>query len=134
MKDLTYFAIFEPASDGGYSIYFPDLPGCTSWGDTFADGVNQATEAAHIHVYGLEGDGDLVPQPSLDLSKNETKGNIVVPITIHPELFRRKKDNERVKTNTTIPLWLKRMAEKEHVNYSRLLESALMDYLKISVP
>ena len=46
-------------------------------------------------------------------------------------LFRMKKDNERVKTNITLPAWLKRIAEEQKVNYSRLLETALMDYLQI---
>ena len=40
-------------------------------------------------------------------------------------------DNRRVKTNVTIPAWLKEIAEKEDVNYSRLLEIALVDYLGI---
>ena len=42
-----------------------------------------------------------------------------------------KRDNERVKTNITLPAWLKRIAEEQKVNYSRLLETALIDYLQI---
>ena len=38
-------------------------------------------------------------------------------------------DNKRVKTNITLPAWLKRIAEEHCVNYSRILETALMDYL-----
>ncbi len=30
MRNLTYLAVFEPSTDGSYSIYFPDLPGCIS--------------------------------------------------------------------------------------------------------
>ena len=54
-----------------------------------------------------------------------------MPITIHPDIYRLKRDNERVKTNTTLPAWLKRIAEEKKVNYSRLLESALLEYLQI---
>ena len=35
MRKLTYLAIFEPTEDGAYSVYFPDLPGCISWGREF---------------------------------------------------------------------------------------------------
>jgi len=42
-----------------------------------------------------------------------------------------KKDNERIKTNITLPAWLKRIAEEHKINYSRLLEAALIDYLQI---
>ena len=54
-------------------------------------------------------------------------------ITIHPDLVRMKKDNERIKTNITLPAWLKRIAEEQKVNYSRLLETALIDYLQIPI-
>lgn len=56
---------------------------------------------------------------------------LVMPVTVHPDLYRMKRDNERVKTNITLPAWLKRMAEEKKVNYSRLLESALLEYLQL---
>ena len=37
-------------------------------------------------------------------------------------------DNKRVKTNVTLPAWLKEVAEKENVNYSKILEAALVDF------
>lgn len=42
---LTYPAIFYPSEDGGYTISVPDLPGCTSEGDTLAEAVEIATDA-----------------------------------------------------------------------------------------
>ena len=82
-------------------------------------------------MYGMERDGDEIPTPSLNLPKEKTDGNVVMPITIHPDLYRAKRDNERIKTNITLPAWLKRIAEEQKVNYSRLLESALIDYLHL---
>ena len=54
----------------------------------------------------------------MNFSKEDTGGNVVMPITIHPDLFRMKKDNERIKPNITLPAWLKRVAEEQKVNYS----------------
>ena len=54
-----------------------------------------------------------------------------MPVTIHPDLYRARRDNERVRTNITIPAWLKKEAEANNVNYSRILETALLEYLKI---
>ena len=90
-----------------------------------------AAEAASLHVYSMECDNEEIPTPSVNLPKEDTEGNVIMPITIHPDLFRMKKDNERIKTNITLPAWLKRIAEEQKVNYSRLLETALMDYLQI---
>ena len=72
-----------------------------------------------------------IPAPSVNLPKEDTEGNVIMPVTIHPDLFRIKKDNERIKTNITLPAWLKRIAEEQKVNYSRLMETALIDYLQI---
>lgn len=131
MLNLTYLAVMEPGTDGSYSVSFPDLPGCFSYGANLEEASRMAAEAASLHVYGLEEDNEKIPEPSLSLSKEETEGNVVVPVTIHPELYRLKRDNERIKTNITLPAWLKRIAEENHVNYSRLLEAALLDYLKL---
>ena len=133
MLSMTYLAVLEPGEDGSYGISFPDLPGCFSYGENLAHAGQMAAEAASLHVYGLEQDGDEIPTPSLSLSlpKGDIECMVVMPITIHPDLYRAKRDNERIKTNITLPAWLKRIAEEQKVNYSRLLETALIDYLQI---
>lgn len=131
MLNLTYLAILEPGEDGSYGISFPDLPGCYSFCDSLAEAGQMAAEAAELHVYGMENDGDPIPEPSTSLPPEETAGMVVMPVTIHPDMYRLKRDNERVKTNITLPVWLKKMAEEKKVNYSRLLETALLDYLQI---
>jgi len=45
---------------------------------------------------------------------------------------RNELDNRAVKTNLTIPAWLKEIAEAQGVNYSKIFQSALMDYLGIN--
>ncbi len=133
MQSLTYLAVFEPTTDGAYSIYFPDLPGCISFGNNLEEASRMAAEAASLHVYSMECDNEEIPTPSVNLSKGDTEGNVIMPVTIHPDLFRMKKDNERIKTNITLPAWLKKIAEEQKVNYSRLLETALIDYLQIPI-
>ena len=75
-----------------------------------------AWRAASLHVYNMECDHEDIPAPSVNLAKEDTEGNVIMLITIHPDLFRMKKDNERVKTNITLPAWLKRIAE-EHCSF-----------------
>ena len=104
---------------------------CFSFADNLAEAEQMAAEAAELHIYGMERDGEAIPEPSTSLSKDITKDMLVMPVTVHPDLYRMKRDNERVKTNITLPAWLKRMAEEKKVNYSRLLESALLEYLQL---
>lgn len=63
MRKVTYLAVFEP-SGTGYGVYFPDLLGCTSYGDTFETAQKEAADALALHIYGLEKAGDEIPTPS----------------------------------------------------------------------
>ncbi|MEY8542938.1 type II toxin-antitoxin system HicB family antitoxin [Dubosiella newyorkensis] len=129
MKKVTYLAILEPASTG-YSVYFPDFPGCISFGETIDKANAMAQEALSLHYYGMEKDGDTIPSPTQTLDPEATKGNLVCPITIYPELYSEERRNRRVKTNTTIPAWLKEKAEAQGINFSRILETALLERLE----
>ena len=132
MRKLTYLAVLEPSSNGGFGVHFPDLPGCISYGRNIEEAQINASEAAGLHIYGLESDNEPLPTPSKNLSTDMTIGCIITPVSIYPDIVRSEMDNRRVKTNTTIPNWLKKIAEENHVNYSHLLETALMDYLGLS--
>ena len=133
MKKVSYPAVFEP-SGNGYSVYFPDLPGCISYGDSYEEAQKEATDALGLHLYGMEKDGDEIPIPSKNptIDEDTTSGYLVSLVTVFPDLVKNEIDNRRIKTNVTLPTWLKDAAEQEGVNYSRLLESALMDYLHIA--
>lgn len=47
MRKLTYPAVLEPAGGGAYSVYFPDLPGCISYGKDFETALS---ELSLIHI------------------------------------------------------------------------------------
>lgn len=132
MRKLTYLAVFEPTKIG-YGVYFPDLPGCTSYGETFEAAQKEAADALSLHIYSMEKDGEELPEasgvPTVD--PETAPGYIVAQITTFPDLIRRELDNKRTPTNVSLPVWLKEAAEQSKVNYSKLLESALIDYLGI---
>ncbi len=43
-KVLSYFAVFDPAEEGGYDVSFPDFPGCVTFGKNFEDARENAEE------------------------------------------------------------------------------------------
>ena len=61
MRKATYFAVFEPAADGAYSVYFPDVPGCISCGDNLEHAHKMAEKALGLHLYALEKHGEALP-------------------------------------------------------------------------
>lgn len=57
----AYVALLEPDADGGCSVYFPDLPGCTSHGADVKGAMHEAMDALTLHLDGMEADGDAFP-------------------------------------------------------------------------
>ena len=53
MAKYIYPAIFTPEKDGGYSINFPDLEGCYTYGDDLADGMEMAKDDAYEYIRGI---------------------------------------------------------------------------------
>jgi len=64
MARYIYPAIFDPNELGGYTITFPDLPGCVTQGDTIDNALHMAAEAMALHLYGMEWYSEEVPVPS----------------------------------------------------------------------
>lgn len=83
MKKLTYLAVFEPSSDG-YGVYFPDFPGCVGFGATFEEAHRSAQDALRLDIYGMEKDGDYIPEPSasLILEEGTDPAAFISPVTI----------------------------------------------------
>jgi predicted RNase H-like HicB family nuclease len=57
-----YLVIYEQAEDGGWGVYVPDLPGCTSHGDTREEAERNIPEAIQLYLAQLERHGLPVPQ------------------------------------------------------------------------
>lgn len=111
MRKLVFLAVFEPV-ESGYSVYFPDLPGRISYGKDLEEAQNHAQDALGLHLYGMEKDRDEIPVPSKtpQIDREIAAGYIVCPITVFPDIVRTELDNKAVRTNLTIPAWLKEIA------------------------
>jgi predicted RNase H-like HicB family nuclease len=60
---VLYPAIVEPAGEG-FSVFFPDLPGCTSYGATVTEAALNAEEALDGHLLVSVEHGDELADPS----------------------------------------------------------------------
>ncbi len=130
MKKITYFAVFEPTGTG-YSVYFPDLLGCITIGQDIDEASKMAREALGLHLWGIEKNNGMIPQPTMPPFDDVDTSAFVMPIEIFPELVKHEIESKAVKKTLTIPYWLNDLAEKNHVNFSQLLQNALKEYLQI---
>lgn len=132
MKDRYIFpAIFDYADDG-ISVRFPDLPGAFSCGETDEEALRMAKECLAVHLYGMEQDGEVIPEPTrtLDLRLDANESAVLVDVWMPP--FRDYMAEKAVKKTLTIPKWLNDAAEEANVNFSRILQDGLKSYLGVS--
>lgn len=50
MNVLQYNAVFQQEKEGGFSVWVPALPGCTSQGETFEEAVENIREAISLYI------------------------------------------------------------------------------------
>jgi predicted RNase H-like HicB family nuclease len=130
MKYL-YPAFFRRLTSGGYSVDFPDLPGCISAGDTLAEALSMAREALSLHLFGMLEDGETLPVASDPSSVPPEQGAFISPVEGRPEMVRDEIKNRSVKKTLTIPYWLNEEAEKENINFSQVLQEALKERIEV---
>ena len=63
VTNVEYTVIIEPADDGTFSVYVPDLPGCISTGRTREEAIESIREAIQGHIQTLRDLGEPVPPP-----------------------------------------------------------------------
>jgi predicted RNase H-like HicB family nuclease len=131
LAKYTYPAVFEKEQEGGYSIYFPDIEGCYSQAEDIAEGIENASDALCLMMYELEKQGKPRPKPSGIKDIIADEDDIVTLIACDTFFYKNYFEGKSVKINATIPLWLKEAGEKNHVNFSQILQNGLKEYLRL---
>jgi predicted RNase H-like HicB family nuclease len=60
---MRFIAFVHKDPDSCYGVSFPDVPGCTSAGDTLDEALANAVDALSGHIRLIEADGEATPQP-----------------------------------------------------------------------
>ena len=132
MTKMYYPAVFHVAEDvGGYWIEFPDLPGCFSQGENDAEALEMAKDALSLWFdqSGELFDKDINKPSSLAQIRDQYPGEIVMLVEGDPEYYARKYNTKAVKKTLSIPQWLNDKATKANVNFSQVLQEALINKL-----
>lgn len=131
MTNYLYPAIFTIESDGSYFVKFPDIEGCYTQGDNLYDAYEMAKDVLCLRLYDLEESKEIIPTPSPPDSIKTEHSSFVTLISADTLEYRKFNDNKAIKKTLTIPQWLNIMAEREGINFSQVLQSALKDQLGI---
>ena len=126
MAKYAYPAIFTPEEDGTYSIVFPDLEGCYTCGDSIEDGLEMAEDALALVLYGYEKDGREIPAPSAPSALTLSGDEFVNYVACDTMAYRKMYNNKAIKKTLTIPEWLNEAASSMGLNFSQVLQEALL--------
>lgn len=110
-----------------YWVEFPDLPGCQSYGETLEETMENTSEALGLYLYAQKEEGLSLPKPSDINAMSKPSDGFVTLITC--DLSKFEKRTRAVKKTLSIPEWLNEEAEKRHINFSSVLQQALLKQL-----
>lgn len=134
-----YPAIFYKEKDE-YSVIFPDLNYLSTCGENLNDAMEMAIDCLAEYLYTAKLDDDKLPMPSkiddihpIDIANTigfDGKDSFINLISVDLEDYAKTHFNKSVKKTLTIPEWLNREATKKNINFSKVLQEALIAKLR----
>ena len=119
-----------------YSVIFPDLNWLSTCGDSLADAMSMAIDCLAGYLYSSKQLQVDVPKPSdyhtVNLSKIaselelDTQDAFVNMISVDVNTYAKKNFEKAVKKTLTIPAWLNKVALEQNINFSQVLQDALI--------
>ena len=126
----SYPIVLTPGVDG-YSVYIPDFDTGTQ-GEDLTEAIEMARDAIGLMGIDMEDDRKALPVPS-DISEvRKSDADIVTLVDVDFTEYRLKNDMCAVRKNCTLPSWLNYRAEAAGINFSQVLQNALMKELHLT--
>ena len=127
MNRLFYPALFHKAEEGGFWISFPDIPECLTEGDNMEEAYNMAIDALGLCLSDMEKNNIPFPAPSPVDKITVDEDAVLVVIEFDMLAYKKRTSSRAVKKTLTIPEWLNEAAIQLNINFSQVLQDALME-------
>lgn len=126
MKKLFYPAIFHVVEEGGFWITFPDIPECMTQGDDMQHAYEMAVEALGLAISCRKEEQSEIPVPSNPCMLTTSANEYCVVIEFDMLAYQKRTSSRSVKKTLTIPEWLNEEAMALGINFSQVLQEALL--------
>jgi predicted RNase H-like HicB family nuclease len=121
MTQVYFPAIVERGEEPGYSVFFPDLPGLASAGDTIQAAARNAETGLRGHLEMMVEAGEPIPDPSeLDAIPRDDDIQEAARLLVRAEV----PSSRIVRINVTLPEDLIRRIDARADNRSKFLAVA----------
>ena len=118
----VYPAIFTSTKEG-FLVRFPDLESCYTDGEDMKDAFINAEDVLNLVLWNMEESKNI----SCDTD------SFISLVSADTLAYRKLHDTKAVKKTLSIPRWLDTMALEKNVNFSNILQNALINELGINV-
>lgn len=126
-------AVFTYEPEQEIAVVFPDLDVATSGTDD-NDALLSARELLGCALYGMEEDGEDIPMPTPLANIQTGENERAVLVDVYMPSIRMAKVNRSVNRTVTLPAWLNAAALERNINFSQVLQEALMTKLHVGRP
>lgn len=128
--------------ENGYSVIFPDLNYLSTCGNTIEEALNMAIDCLAGFLYTSQKDNDFVPAPSalndinlitiakeLDINSVD-EDSFINMVSVDVSAYAKEHFEKSVKKTLTIPAWLNKAALEKNINFSQVLQEALISKIQ----
>jgi len=131
MERYFYPAIFHGDEKGGFWISFPDFPECMTQGENMEDAYRMAVEAIGLCIDERLKNKEELPKVSSPVDFLVQEGDFSCLIEFDLLQYRKMHNAKSVKKTLSIPEWLNEAAMAQNINFSQVLQDALMQKVGI---
>ena len=132
MNKLFYPASFHQAEEGGFWISFPDFPECLTQGENMEEAYEMAVDTIGLSIVDMIKENVELPKATLISDIDKTDDATIVIIEFDLDAYRRKHNSKAVKKTLSIPEWLNEEATALGINFSQVLQEALLQKIRKS--
>lgn len=128
--------------DDGYTVIFPDLNWLGTCGDDMEEAMAMAIDCLAGYLYDCQKEKEPIPAPSSPsdihpeqiaeelYSDSPAPEYFVSMVSVDVAAYAREHFEKSVKKTLTIPAWLNKAALEQNVNFSQVLQEALLNKLQ----
>ena len=126
MKKLFYPALFHKAEEGGFWITFPDYPECMTQGEDIQNAYEMAWDALGLAIVSRLESKEALPVPTEPYAIPLDSDTICVIVAFDLIAYQKRHNSKAVKKTLSIPEWLNEAATDMNINFSQVLQDALL--------
>ena len=128
-KNILYYPARFKWDDEHVLVSVIDFDNVFTFGKDFDDAYHMAQDVLYNFIIELN---ENLPKPTLNYTNFKTETNEIISI-VQLDFFEhdRKVSKKTVNTTVTMPQWLKDLAERQGINFSKALQEKLKEELNL---